>query len=96
MCHSAKTDWPFKSCSKSKDSSLWRSPFVEGIHLVIATAFIVAIIIAGVIIIIDCVRNHFCRPTTELGVAEGFRMFVFLRFAEIQYIIKGPCLGKPN
>ena len=54
MCHSAKTDWPFKSCSKSKDSSLWRSPFVEGIHLVIATAFIVAINLAGVIII-DCI-----------------------------------------
>ena len=42
------------------------------------------------------VRNHFSKPMAELGVADGFCVFVFLRFAEIQYFIKGPYLGKPN
>ena len=41
-------------------------------------------------------KEPLSRPTTELGVGEGFCVFVFLLFVEMQYFIKGPYLGKHN
>ena len=41
-------------------------------------------------------KEPLSRPTTELGVGEGFCVFGFLRFAEIQYFIKWPYVGKHN
>ena len=39
-------------------------------------------------------KEPLSRSTTELGVGEGFCVFVFLRFVEMQYFIRGPYLGK--